>query len=137
MVVYDTPEFGYDIDTKIKWIKDKYPSVKIVKAFESPTKFGLDEESVKIQMEYLEKQIGDIKPDVFFSSELYGNEVAKWLGIKHRMVDLKRIHVPIGAETIRKDLEGNKNFVNDKVYKDLVYRKFFIDKSSHELYKTN
>ena len=119
VVVYDTPKLGYDIDTKIKWITDKYPNVKILKAFDSPSKYGLDEDSVKIQMEYLEKQIGDIKPDVFFSSELYGNEVAKWLGIEHRMVDYKRIHVPIGAEKIRKDLESNKFFLNDQVYKDL------------------
>lgn len=119
VVVYDTPKLGYNIDMKTKWIKDKFPNVKVVKAFDSPSKYGLDDESVKIQMEYLEKQISDIKPDVFFSSELYGNEVAKWLGIKHRMVDLERIHVPIGANKIRTDLEGNKKFLNDKVYKDL------------------
>ena len=112
VVVYDTPKLGYDIDTKIKWITDKYPNVKILN--------GLDKDSVKIQMEYLEKQIGDIKPDVFFSSELYGNEVAKWLGIEHRMVDYKRIHFPIGAEKIRKNLEVYKSFLNEQVYKDLT-----------------
>ena len=132
VVVYDTPKFGYDIDMKTKWIQDRFPNVKIVKAYNSPSKYGLDEESVKIQMDYLEKKIGDIKPDVFFSSELYGNEVAKWMGIEHRMVDIERTHVPIGAEKIRKDLEANKKYLNDKVYKDL---NAFIDKRSKKLYK--
>ena len=132
VVVYDTPKFGYDIDMKTKWIQDRFPNVKIVKAYNSPSKYGLDEESVKIQMDYLEKQIGDIKPDVFFSSELYGNKVAKWMGIEHRMVDIERIHVPIGAEKIRKDLEANKKYLNDKVYKDL---NACIDKRSKKLYK--
>jgi len=133
VVVYDTPKLGYDIDTKIKWITDKYPNVKIVKAFDSPSKFGLDEDSVKIQMEYLEKQISNIKPDVFFSSELYGDEVAKWLNIKHRMVDYKRIHVPVEANSIRKDLETNKIFLNEQVYRDLSS---YVDKRTKRLYKT-
>ena len=122
VVVYDTPKLGFDINSKAKWIKDRFPEVKIIKAFESPSKYGLDDESVKIQMEYLEKQIKNINPNVFYSSELYGNEVAKWLGIEHRMVDLERINVPIGASKIRNDLEANKNFVNEEVYSDLIIK---------------
>lgn len=120
VVVYDTPKLGFDINTKVKWIKDRFPSVKIIKAFNSPNQYGLDEKSVKIQMEYLEKQLNDVKPDVFYSSELYGDEVAKWMKINHRMVDLERKTVPIGAGEIRKDLEGNKLFLNDEVYSDLI-----------------
>ena len=120
VVVYDTPKLDIDIDTKINWIKDRYPGVKIIKAFDSPKQYGLDKDSVKVQMEYLEKQLGGVKPNVFYSSELYGEEVAKWMNIPHRMVDLERKNVPIGASKIRKDLEGNKQFLNDEVYSDLI-----------------
>jgi len=120
VVVYDTPKLDIDIDTKINWIKDKYPGVKIIKAFDSPKQYGLDQDSVKVQMEYLEKQLGKVKPNVFYSSELYGEEVAKWMNIPHRMVDLERKNVPIGASKIRKDVEGNKQFLNDEVYSDLI-----------------
>ncbi len=120
VVVYDTPKLDIDIDTKINWIKDRYPGVKIIKAFDSPKQYGLDQDSVKVQMEYLEKQLGKVKPNVFYSSELYGEEVAKWMNIPHRMVDLERKNVPIGASKIRKDVEGNKQFLNDEVYSDLI-----------------
>ena len=36
VVVYDTPQFDIDIETKIKWIKNVFPNVKILKAFNSP-----------------------------------------------------------------------------------------------------
>ena len=55
VVVYDTPKFGYDIDTKTKWIQDRFPNVKIVKAYNSPSKYGLDEESVKEYEREIEK----------------------------------------------------------------------------------
>ena len=52
VVVYDTPQFDIDIETKTSWITKKFPNVKIIKAFDSPKQYGLDEQSVKIQMEY-------------------------------------------------------------------------------------
>ena len=120
VVVYDTPKLGININEKTKWIKDRFPNVKIIKAFNSPRQYGLDYESVKIQMEYLIKTIGKIKPDVFFSSETYGKEVANWLNIENREVDIERIHVPIGASSIRNDIEKYKKFLNEEVYGDLI-----------------
>ncbi len=120
VVVYDTPKLGISINEKIRWIKNRFPSVIIIKAFESPKQYGLDDNSVRIQMEYLTKTIGNIKPDVFYSSEKYGEKVANWLGIENRIVDIERIHVPIGASSIRKDIETNKKFLNEEVYGDLI-----------------
>ena len=123
VIVYDTPKLGFDIDEKTKWVKDRFPNVKIIKAFDSPKQYGLDDESVKIQMEYLTKTLGNVKPNVFFSSEEYGSAVANWMNIENRVVDIDRIHVPIGASAIRKDIEKNKNFLNEEVYGDLISKK--------------
>ena len=41
VVIYDTPQFDIDIDTKEKWVKKKFPEVKVIKAFDSPTPSGL------------------------------------------------------------------------------------------------
>ena len=57
VVIYDTPQFDIDIDTKEKWVKEKFPGVKVIKAFDSPKQYGLDNESVNIQMKYLENEI--------------------------------------------------------------------------------
>lgn len=103
VVVYDTPQFNIDIETKINWISKKFPNVKILKAFDSPKQIGLDEESVKIQMEYLSGIIKDIDVGFFYSSENYGKYVADYLNIENRVIDKERLNFPISATKIRND----------------------------------
>ncbi|MCI9063678.1 MAG: adenylyltransferase/cytidyltransferase family protein [Clostridia bacterium] len=119
VVVYDTPELNIDINNKIKWIKNEFPDVKILKAFNSPKKYGLDDESVKIQMEYLVDIIKDIPVTHFFSSEKYGECVAKYLDIQNILVDPEREKYNIRAEEVRKDIEGFKDCIPKQVYNDM------------------
>ena len=104
VVVYDTPEFNIDIDTKIKWITKKFPTVKILKAYNSPKQIGLDDESVRVQMEYLKEIIKGIDVGYFYSSEEYGKYVANYLNIENRIVDKERETYPISGTMLR----GNK-----------------------------
>lgn len=123
VVVYDTPELNIDISKKIKWIKDKFTDVNIIKAFNSPKQYGLDEESVKIQMEYLSEIIKNINVGYFYSSEEYGKHVAQYLNIKNVIVDKNRVNCPIHAGMIRADLEKYKSFLNKQVWNDLIEKK--------------
>lgn len=119
VVVYDTPEFGIDIETKVKWINEIFPNVKILKAYNSPKQFGLDEISVKIQMEYLSNIIKDIRFTHFYSSERYGKYVAKYLNLGNIIVDQDRKKYPISAKDIRNNIDNKKEYLNDIVYKDI------------------
>ena len=119
VVVYDTPELNIKIEDKIKWIQSDFPDVKILKAYNSPKQYGLDEESVKIQMEYLCKIIGDAKFTHFYSSEEYGRCVADYLGIQNVVVDKERKIFNVRASDIRGDVEKFKMYLNDEVYRDL------------------
>lgn len=123
VVVYDTPELNIDINKKIKWIKNRFPNVNILKAFNSPKQYGLDEESVKTQMEYLSEIIKDINMGYFYSSEEYGKYVAHYLDINNVIVDKNRVKCPINAEMIRSDLEKYKKFLNKQVWNDLIEKK--------------
>lgn len=111
VVVYDTPEFNIDIDTKIKWITKKFPTVKILKAYDSPKKIGLDDERVKIQMEYLKEIIKDIDVGYFYSSEEYGKYVAKYLNIENRVVDKERETFPISGTLLRGNRRLQKKWI--------------------------
>lgn len=111
VVVYDTPEFNIDIDTKFKWITKKFPTVKILKAYDSPKKIGLDDESVKIQMEYLKEIIKDIDVGYFYSSEEYGKYVAKYLNIENRVVDKERETFPISGTLLRGNSRLQKKWI--------------------------
>lgn len=101
IVVYDTPQFNISMEEKLNILKQKYPNVELIEAYNSPKQIGLDCKSVEIQMKYLSHLIKDIKPTHFYSSEDYGECVAKYLNIENRIVDKERIKYPISATMIR------------------------------------
>ena len=72
VVIYETNLIDIELEKRAGWIKSLYPNVEIRYAINPPSKYGLDEESVNIQMEYLSKIISDINPTHFYSSEEYG-----------------------------------------------------------------
>ena len=118
VVVYDTDLIKNSVQERADWIKKLYPNVKIIYAFDSPTQYGLDKESVNIQMDYLSKLIKDIPVTHFYSSELYGEKVAEYLKIENRIVDKERINVPISAIIVRTDAKNNTKYLEDFVYKE-------------------
>lgn len=119
VVIYDTEVTDIPVETRAKWITDKYKDAKIIYAYGSPKQYGLDEESVKIQMEYLNKQIQGIPVNCFFSSELYGEKVAHYLNIENRVVDIQKEKIPITASLIRNDIEKYKDFLELDIYNDI------------------
>ncbi len=119
IVVYDTPQFGIQIETKIKWIKERFPGVEIIEAYNSPKQYGLDKQSIDIQMKYLSNIIKDIEVTHFYSSEEYGKHVAKYLKINNVIVDKGRLNYNISAKKIRSNVNKYKKYLNMQVYKDI------------------
>ena len=119
VVVYDTDLINIGVERRAEWIKKLYPKVKIIYAFNSPKQYGLDEESVNIQMSYLSNLISNIPVTHFYSSEPYGEKVAEYLHIKNRLVDIDKKQVPISASIIRSDFRANSKYLENAVYSDL------------------
>lgn len=122
VVIYDTNIIDINVKQRANWIKQLYPDVHIIYAYNSPKKYGLDDESVKIQMEYLSELIKDIPVTHFYSSELYGEKVANYLNIKNRVVDLERKQIPISSTMVRKNYEENSKYIENFIYSDLNKR---------------
>ena len=118
-VIYDTDIIDIDVKQRAEWIKKLYPKVHILYAYDSPKQYGLDETSVNIQMKYLSNLIKDIPVTHFYSSELYGEKVANYLGIENRTIDLEKTTIPINASKIRSDYENNKEYLENFVYLSL------------------
>lgn len=55
------------------------------------------------------------KPDIFFSSERYGFDLERELGIKHILIDLHRNTIPISARYIRQDPFRNWEYIPPEV----------------------
>mgnify|MGYP006916076466 CR=1 FL=1 len=91
VIVYETDIIPINAEVRGNWIKKLYPNVEIKYAYNSPKQYGLDPESVKIQMEYLSKIVKDIPVTHFYSSELYGEKVANYLKIENRIVIIRSI----------------------------------------------
>ena len=123
VVIYETDLVGNSIEERARWIKEKYPEVEILYAENPPKQYGLDEQSVEIQMQYLCPIIEKVKPTHFYSSEPYGKCVAEYLNIIDRRVDSKRKENPISATEIRENVEKNKKWLEENVYKDYILKK--------------
>lgn len=120
VVIYDTDIINISIKQRAQWIKKLYPKVKIIYAYNSPKKYGLDKESVKIQMDYLLNLIKGIPVTHFYSSELYGEKVANYLNIENRLVDLERKNIPISATLIRNDYIKERKYIENFIYSDII-----------------
>lgn len=116
VVIYDTDVIDIPVEERAKWIKELYPNVNVRYAYNSPKQYGLDDESVNIQMQYLSNLIKDIPVTHFYSSEPYGEKVAKYLNIENRIVDKERKCVPISATLIRKDYTENRQYMENIVF---------------------
>ncbi len=119
VVVYDTNVIDIPTLVRANWIKELYPNIKVIIAHNPPTKFGLDKESVNIQMTYLLNLLKGYHPTHFYSSEEYGASVAKYMNIIDRRIDNKRQNIPISASKIRNDLDGNKKWLENNIYEYL------------------
>lgn len=118
VVVYDTDAINISTQKRAEWIKKQYPNVEIKYAYNPPSQYGLDNESINIQMEYLSEIIKNEKPTHFYSSEEYGKHVANYMNIIDRRVDGQRKIIPIRASDIRANLEKNKDWIENNVYID-------------------
>lgn len=119
VIVYETNLIDISAEKRAEWIKKLYPNVHTIVAKNPPTKYGMDEESVKIQTDYLKRVLGDIKGTHFYSSEEYGKYVARDLNVENRVVDFKREYVPISATKVRANFDAYAKYVSQIVYDDV------------------
>lgn len=119
VVIYDTDKTNIDIKKRANWISKLYPSVKVLYAYDSPKQYGLDKESVTIQMNYLSNIIKDIPVTHFYSNEKYGEKVSEYLNIINRNVDITKNKIPVSGTVLRENLEDNKKYLEDFIYKEI------------------
>ena len=119
VVIYETDVTPLSIETRANWIKQIYPEVNLIYAKNPPNQYGLDEESIKIQIDYLKQMVKGIKVTHFYNSEPYGKFVARDLKVEEVQVDRKREKYPISGTAIRKEIEVNESFVEKIVYQDI------------------
>ncbi len=116
ILINETDVTDMPIETRAMWIKNRFPQAHVILGKNPPKQYGMDNESIKIQTDYLKSVFKDIPVTVFYSSEDYGKYVAKAFNIENVRV---RKEIDINATKIRENIENSKEYLEDYVYEDL------------------
>lgn len=121
VIVYDCPETTpVPLTVRADWIRELYPDVEVIEGWTLPTGTGYDTETKRKHEEAVIDVLDRRNVDAFYSSEPYGEHMSEALDAEDRRVDPERETVPISATKIRENPYENREFVDARVYADLV-----------------
>ena len=120
ILINDTDVIDIPLNVRANWLKELYPDAKVILGYNPPKRYGMDKESINIQINYLKKMFDGIPVTRFYSGEDYGDFVAEAFGIEHVRINKD---IDISATMIRNDLDTNKKYLKIKVYNDLINKK--------------
>nr|WP_227013914.1 AAA family ATPase [Paenibacillus psychroresistens] len=127
VVIYDSPEVTrIPLPVRSQWIRQLYPTVEVIEAWDGPNAMGDSPEVKRIQENYMLSILAERKISHFYSSEFYGEHMGLALGAVNRLVDCEREVVPISGTVIRGSTYENKAFIHPQVYRDLVTSVVFL-----------
>lgn len=102
VVVYNaTAHTHVPLSERASWVRELYPEAEVIEAVDGPEVTGLTPEIVEMQNAYLHRLLYGRKVDAFFSSEPYGESVARALGAVNRLVDPDRTLCPVSGTALR------------------------------------
>ncbi|MDO4995733.1 MAG: hypothetical protein Q4E69_01005 [Bacilli bacterium] len=120
ILINDTDVIDIDLDRRAKWLNDLYPEAIIIKGYNPPKRYGMDKESIEIQINYLKEVFKDIPVTRFYSGEDYGYYVAMYMNVEFIKVNK---NIPVSATNIRKDFDNNKQYISKEVLFDIENKK--------------
>jgi NadR type nicotinamide-nucleotide adenylyltransferase len=107
---------------RFEWMRELYPDLNVVHVTdENPQEPGEHPQFWDIWIESIRRFIPE-GPDLVFTSEEYGDELAHRLGSRHVLVDIDRSVVPISATKIRENPFDNWQYIPECVRPYFVKR---------------
>lgn len=127
VLIYDVPEVTQiPLPVRSKWIRDLYPQVEVLEAWDGPVEVSSDPDITLKHDAYLRRRMTGKNITHFYSSEFYGQHVSHALDAIDRRVDNRRATVPVSASIIRQSPFEYRQFVDPRVYRDLVTHVLFL-----------
>lgn len=128
LIIYDEPDvIDVPVTVREQWINDLYPEVTTIQAWNGPEETGYTRAIQNAHEDYIDKLLpDDVDITHFYSSEPYGDHMSQFLGAEDRRIDPDRETVPISGTKVRNDTYGNKEYVSDRVYRDLITNVVFL-----------
>ena len=121
VMIYDVPNVTkVPLPVRAAWIRELYPSVEIMEAWDGPVEVGYTPEITRRHDEYLQCRLRHRQITHFYSSEPYGRHVSRALHAVNRTVDIDRQTIPISGSAIRENPYQYRKYLAPRVYRDLV-----------------
>jgi len=109
-------------DLRYEWMRDLLPDARVVHVTDEIPSYPHEHPDFEAIWTALLKR--EIHPDteVFFSSEDYGADVARWLNITHVLIDKERIAFPVSGTRVRDEAFNYWEFIPETVRPYFVKR---------------
>ena len=103
VIIYDTTVTPIPLQVRADWIKQLFPDVTVIQAWDGPAGCSHDREYEMREEKYILGLLGEKRITAFYSSEYYGEHMSKALNCADRRVDKARAAVPVSATMIREN----------------------------------
>jgi HTH-type transcriptional regulator, transcriptional repressor of NAD biosynthesis genes len=114
---------------RYQWVRDAHPDCRVIWVDEEvPQAPDDDPEFWPIWVDLIARRAGRVER--VFTSEDYGDELARRLGAAHVSIDRERVTVPISGSAIRRDPMKNWEFIPPHVRPYFVRRVAFLGAES-------
>ncbi len=126
VLIYDTDVIEIPLPVRSRWIRELYPQVTVIECWDGPKGYS-SERCYEIEEEnYIMRMLAGRKITHFYSSESYGEHVSRALGAIDRRVDSDRLNFSISATKVRENPFLNRNYLDPRVYFDLLIKVVFV-----------
>ncbi|MDP3957092.1 MAG: AAA family ATPase [bacterium] len=126
VMVYTTGVTDVPLQVRAGWIRDLYPTVRIIEAWDGPDGYGDTPEIRSEQETYILKKLAGLRITHFYSCEFYGDHVSRALDAVDRRVDKLCSVVPISGTALRADYFSGREYIAPRVYADLITKICFM-----------
>ncbi|MFE9374347.1 AAA family ATPase [Streptomyces sp. NPDC006711] len=102
------------LETRVQWMREVHPDARVVGAVDD-TEMDLNDPAIwDAHMAVFRAAVPE-GVDAVFTSETYGDELARRFGAAHVLVDLDRTAFPVSGAAVRKDPVGSWGFLEEPV----------------------
>ncbi|WP_245769261.1 AAA family ATPase [Streptomyces indicus] len=109
------------LDERLAWMREVHPDVRVIGAVDDIPMDLNDPDVWAAHMAVFRGAVPE-RVDAVFTSEAYGDELARRFGARHVCVDAERSRFPVSGTAVRKDPVGNWEFLAEPVRAALARR---------------
>lgn len=114
VLVCSLPDEPIPGSVRFEWMRELRPDVELVHVTdENPSEPHEHEDFWNIWVDTIRRRVSE--PDILFTSDDYGDELATRLGVRHVSIDRKRSTFPVSGSAIRRDPFTNWRFIPEAV----------------------